>query len=126
MSPLMAWVHCAGTPASSRMLLMRPSTSTPVSAPNTVPLPPSRLTPPMTAAAKTVKIMPWPWLAATEPSRPTRSRPASAASRPPMAYTNQTTRSVRMPAALAASTLPPMAYSERPWRRNPSATMPIA
>ena len=34
---------------------------TPQRAPNSVPLPPSRLTPPMTAAAKTVKIMPSPW-----------------------------------------------------------------
>ncbi len=33
-----------------------------------VPLPPSRLMPPMTAAANTVKIMFWPWLALIAPT----------------------------------------------------------
>ncbi len=63
----------------------------------------------MTAAANTVKIMPSPWAAATEPSRPVISRPERAASSPPIMNTAQTTRSVRTPAARAASTLPPMA-----------------
>lgn len=40
--------------------------------------------------------------------------------------TVHSTRSVRMPAALAASTLPPMAYRDRPKLVKPRTTMPIA
>src|SRR2546430_3515098 len=107
-------------------LSMSTSTRTPVSAPNRVPRPPLRLIPPMTAAANTRKIMPAPWPAAMEPSRPTNRMPASAARIEPTMNTTQTTRSTRIPAARAASALPPMAYSDRPCRNQLNATMPTA
>jgi hypothetical protein len=70
----------------------------------------------MTAAAKTVKMAPLPWAAATEASRPVSSSPPSAAKTPASVSTANSTRSTRIPAARAASWLPPMAYSERPKR----------
>ena len=46
------------------------SVRTPVSAPNNEPRPPFMLTPPITVAAKTSKILPVPALADAEPRRP--------------------------------------------------------
>jgi hypothetical protein len=54
--PLSAPIHWAGTPASVSTFWIRNSSRMPVKAPNIVPLPPLRLMPPMTAAAKTVKM----------------------------------------------------------------------
>ncbi len=82
------------------------------------------LIPPMTHAANTWKIMFWPWAALTEPKCPVISMPANAASRPPTVSTIHATRSVRIPAARAASTLPPTAYSDLPERKYPRSTMP--
>ncbi len=56
MAPEIAWIQKEGTCARVRTFWTTPSNRTPVSAPNMVPLPPSREMPPMTAAAKTVKI----------------------------------------------------------------------
>ena len=90
------------------MFWIRPSTSTPESAPNIVPLPPLRLTPPMTAAAKTVKISPA--LAGRDRAQPAGDQHAGErGEQPARMNTLITMRSVRMPAARAASTLPPMA-----------------
>src|SRR5438067_3767810 len=50
--------------------------------------------------------------------------PPRAASVEASMNTISSTRSVRMPAVRAASALPPMAYSERPCRNQPSVTMP--
>src|SRR6478735_5924586 len=47
--------------------------------------------------------------------------PAKAAIRLPRIRTVHTTRSTRMPAARAASELPPIAYRARPWRSQASA-----
>ena len=85
-----------------------PSSRTPVSAPNRRPRPPFRLIPPITprrtredhvlALART-----------TEAIRPVSIRPASAASSAADDVELQTTVSTRMPAARAASALPPIA-----------------
>ena len=82
---------------------------TPVRAPTMRPRPPSREIPPMTAAAKTVKMRPLPWLAVTATSCPAVIRPAIAARRLATMKTPMRMRSTWMPAARAASVLPPMA-----------------
>ena len=56
MAPLSKLIHSAGTPPSVRTFWMMKSNRTPVNAPKIVPLPPFRLMPPMTAAAKTLKM----------------------------------------------------------------------
>ncbi|MFL6145169.1 MAG: hypothetical protein ACJ72N_25310 [Labedaea sp.] len=67
-SPYTIRICSAGTRASTRTAWISPSSTTPHSAPNSDPVPPSTLIPPITAAANTWKIMPLPWLAETEPS----------------------------------------------------------
>ena len=69
---------------------MMPSRITPQSAPRIEPLPPLRLIRPITAAAKTVKIMFWPWPDRTEAMRPVSISPESAARPPAMTNTVQT------------------------------------
>ena len=55
------------------------SSSTPVSAPNIVPLPPSSEMASITAAAKTVRMSPLPWWALIAPTYPVVARPPTAA-----------------------------------------------
>src|SRR2546430_1756823 len=66
-TPYTSWSKAGGTWAKFITLRMSCSATTPVSAPKRLPRPPLRLTPPITAAAKTRKIQPLPWSAEIEP-----------------------------------------------------------
>ena len=73
------------------------------------PRPPSSEIPPITAAAKTVKMRLLPWFAVIATTCPAVIQPASAASMLATTKTPIRIRSTLIPAARAASTLPPIA-----------------
>src|SRR5207244_3777633 len=78
-APFAASIQNVDVFRSTRTLLTRPSRTTPVNAPIIRPRPPSSAMPPITAAAKTVKIRLLPWLAVTVTTWPAVIRLASAA-----------------------------------------------
>ena len=86
-----------------------PSSTTPVKAPSMRPRPPSSAMPPITAAANTVKMRLLPWFAVTVSTWPAVISPPIAARTPAAQKTPMRTRSTLMPAARAASRLPPIA-----------------
>src|SRR5262249_40867794 len=108
-APFAASIQNVDVFRSTRTLLTRPSRTTPVNAPSMRPRPPSSAMPPITAAANTVKMRLLPWFAVTATTCPAIISPASAASIPATVKTPMRIRSTLIPAARAASLLPPIA-----------------
>ena len=77
-------------------------------------MPPFRLTPPITTAAKAWNSMPMPRLAVAPAVREASSQPAKPASAPDRMKVTSTTRSTLMPARKAAIGLPPIRMRCRP------------
>ena len=86
----------------------------PMTTPLTVPSPPIRLVPPITAAAMASSSYPCPATDCDTPSRAISRMPVSAAENPDSVYARILIREMRTPDSRAASSLPPMAYNWRP------------
>src|SRR3989442_13389131 len=69
-APFAASIQNVDVLRSTSTLFTSPSKTTPVNAPSIRPRPPSSATPPITAAANTVKIRLFPWLAVTATTWP--------------------------------------------------------
>ena len=77
-------------------------------------MPPLRLTPPITTAAKALNSMPMPRLAVAPEVRMASSQPASPAIAPARTKVITTSRSTLMPARKVATALPPIMVTCRP------------
>ena len=93
---------------------MYPRNRTPRSVPQTRPLPPNRLVPPMMVAEMTSSSIPVAMVPMPEPTCEASRMPLKAASAPVIASAVVLTPKTSMPESRAASALPPTAYTDRP------------